>query len=190
LFPFFAVATVGTTSSTAVDDISKLGPICSKENIWLHVDAAFVGSSCICPEFRDYLNGIEDASSFVYNPHKWMLTNFDCSTLWVQERIHLLNALDITPEYLRNKASESGSVIDYRNWQIPLGRRFRALKLWFVIRTYGIEGLQSFIRHVRESFHLILFSILKWQNGLKMKSKKMKDLKFVLKELQHWFVFD
>jgi aromatic-L-amino-acid/L-tryptophan decarboxylase len=150
LCPFFAVATVGTTSSTAVDDLSKLGPLCAKENIWLHVDAAFVGSSCLCPEFRDYLNGIEDASSFVYNPHKWMLTNFDCSTLWVQDRIHLLNALDITPEYLRNKASESGSVIDYRNWQIPLGRRFRALKLWFVIRTYGIEGLQSFIRHVSD----------------------------------------
>jgi len=78
-----------------------------------------------------------------------MLTNFDCSILWVKDRIHLINALDITPEYLRNKASESGSVIDYRNWQIPLGRRFRALKLWFVIRTYGVEGLQSFIRHVR-----------------------------------------
>eukprot|EP01080_Neovahlkampfia_damariscottae_P007805 gene7805-12279_t len=147
LIPFFVGATVGTTSSTAIDDISKIGPICKKYGMWLHVDAAYVGASCICPEYRHFLNGIEDADSFVFNPHKWMLTNFDCVTLWVQNRKSLTDALEITPEYLKNKASESGSVIDYRHWSISFGRRFRSLKLWFVMRSYGIEGLQAFIRH-------------------------------------------
>ena len=98
-------------------------------------------------EFRHYLNGIEDAESFNYNPHKWMLTNFDCSAMWVKDRKYLRKALDVHPEYLKNEESNKGLVEDYRNWQLPLGRRFRALKLWFVIRTYGIDGLKEFIRH-------------------------------------------
>lgn len=114
----------------------------------MHVDSAFVGCSCICPEFRHYLNGVEYAMSFDFNPHKWLLTNFDCSAMFVKDRTYLYDALSITPQYLRNKASESGLVIDYRDLQIPLGRRFRALKLWFVLRQYGVKGLQAFIRHV------------------------------------------
>jgi aromatic-L-amino-acid decarboxylase len=155
LIPIFVAVTKGTTSSTAFDDLTQIGPICEKFNnqsdhikIWLHVDSAFAGSAFICPEYRQqYLQGIEYSNSFNFNPHKWLLTNFDCSALWIRDRKYLLDALSITPEYLRNKATESGLVIDYRDWQIPLGRRFRALKLWFVLRSYGIKGLQGFIRH-------------------------------------------
>eukprot|EP01027_Heterolobosea_sp_BB2_P019277 GEZU01027070.1.p1 GENE.GEZU01027070.1~~GEZU01027070.1.p1 ORF type:complete len:309 (+),score=94.69 GEZU01027070.1:116-1042(+) len=151
LIPFCAVATLGTTSSTAMDRLDLIGPVCQEHDLWLHIDAAFAGSAFVCPEYRHYLKGIEYAHSFNFNPHKWLLTNFDCSALWVKERVHLSNALSITPEYLRNKASESGLVLDYRDFQLPLGRKFRALKLWFVLRMYGIQGLQEYIRHVRSS---------------------------------------
>lgn len=148
--PTFVCATVGTTSTTAIDPLRAIGEVCAREGVWLHVDAAFAGAACICPEFRWMIDGIERADSFVFNPHKWLLTSFDCSGLWVRERRALIDALSITPEYLRNAASEAGAVIDYRDWQIPLGRRFRALKLWFVIRHYGVEGLRAYIReHVR-----------------------------------------
>ena len=104
----------------------------------------------ICPEHQPLIRGVRHADSLCFNPHKWLLTNFDCDTMWVRDRRALLNALSITPEYLRNAASESGAVIDYRDWQIPLGRRFRALKLWFVLRHYGLAGLRAHIReHVR-----------------------------------------
>jgi aromatic-L-amino-acid decarboxylase len=117
----------------------------------VHVDAAYAGAASICPEHRAALmDGVEGADSYVFNPHKWLLTTFDCSTLWVRDRTALIDALSITPEYLRNAASDSGAVIDYRDWQIPLGRRFRALKLWFVMRHYGVEGLRAYIReHIR-----------------------------------------
>jgi len=148
--PFFVVATVGTTGSTAIDRLDKLGPICRERNLWLHVDAAMAGAACICPEHRWMLHGIEHADSFSFNPHKWMLTNFDCAAMWTRDRASVIDALAIAPEYLRNPASESGAAIDYRDWQIPLGRRMRALKLWFVLRHYGVEGLQAYIReHMR-----------------------------------------
>jgi len=148
--PTFVCATVGTTSTTAIDPLRAIGEVCAREGVWLHVDAAFAGSACVCPEFRWMIEGVERADSFVFNPHKWLLTSFDCSGLWVRERKALIDALSITPEYLRNAASEAGAVIDYRDWQVPLGRRFRALKLWFVIRHYGVEGLRAYIReHVR-----------------------------------------
>lgn len=147
LIPCCVVATVGTTSTTANDNLKAIGPICAEHNVFLHVDAAYSGSACICPEFRPLLDGIEYADSFNFNPHKWLLVNFDCSCHWIRDRQILIDALSITPEYLRNKASESGEVVDYRDWGIPLGRRFRSLKLWFVLRTYGIRGLQSHIRH-------------------------------------------
>lgn len=147
LIPFYFVATVGTTSTCAFDPLDELGEICIKENIWMHVDAAFAGSAAICPEYRYLLNGVEKADSFNFNPHKWLLVNFDCSAFWVKDRNVLINSLSITPEYLRNKASESGEVIDFRDWQIPLGRRFRSLKLWFVLRTYGQNKLRDFIRN-------------------------------------------
>lgn len=150
LVPMYVCATVGTTSSTAVDPIGAIGEVCCEYGAWLHVDAAFSGAACICPEFRGSIAGVERADSFCINPHKWLLTSFDCSLLWTRDRAALTGALSITPEYLRNTASSSGAVIDYRDWQIPLGRRFRALKLWFVIRHYGIEGLRAHIReHVR-----------------------------------------
>jgi aromatic-L-amino-acid decarboxylase len=114
--------------------------------MWLHVDAAMAGTAAICPELRHIHTGLELADSYCFNPHKWMFTNFDCDCFYVADRAALLNALSILPEYLRNQATESGAVIDYRDWQISLGRRFRALKLWFVIRHYGIEGLRYHVR--------------------------------------------
>lgn len=144
--PCFVCATVGTTSSNAVDPVPELGRICRENNIWLHVDAAMSGTAALCPEFRHFFRGLEQADSYCFNPHKWMFTNFDCDCFYVADRKSLIQTLSVLPEYLRNKATESGAVFDYRDWQIPLGRRFRALKLWFVIRHYGIEGLQHHIR--------------------------------------------
>jgi aromatic-L-amino-acid decarboxylase len=147
LIPCFVAATVGTTSSNAIDPVRRIGEICSEHGIWLHVDAAMAGTAAICPEFRHIHDGIEHADSYCFNPHKWMFTNFDCDCFYVADRKSLIQTLSVLPEYLRNKATESGAVIDYRDWHVPLGRRFRALKLWFVIRHYGVEGLQH---HVRE----------------------------------------
>ncbi len=150
LIPCFVCATVGTTSSNAIDPVREIGAICREHNIWLHVDSAMSGTAALCPEFRFLHDGMEFADSYCFNPHKWMLTNFDCDCFYVADRKHLIQTLSVLPEYLRNQATESGAVIDYRDWQIPLGRRFRSLKLWFVIRHYGIEGLQQQVRqHVR-----------------------------------------
>lgn len=146
LIPFFVCATIGTTSSNAIDPIRGIGDICRKENLWLHVDGAMAGSALICPEFRHMADGMELADSFNFNPHKWLFTNFDCNCFWVADRRHLVNTFSILPEYLRNQATESGEVFDYRDWHIQLGRRFRSLKLWFVIRHYGINGLQFHLR--------------------------------------------
>jgi aromatic-L-amino-acid decarboxylase len=150
LQPCFVCATVGTTSSNAMDPVRAIGEICRKNNLWLHVDAAMSGTAMVCPEFRHFQNGVELADSYNFNPHKWMGANFDCSCFWVTDRKALIQTLSILPEYLRNQATESGAVIDYRDWHIQLGRRFRSLKLWFVIRHYGIEGLEHNVReHVR-----------------------------------------
>ena len=146
LQPFFVTATLGTTSSNGFDPLLPIGRICRQEGLWLHVDAAMCGSAAVCPEFRHFQNGIELADSYAFNPHKWMFTNFDCDCFYVADRAALIKALSVLPEYLRNQATESGAVIDYRDWQLPLGRRFRALKLWFVIRHYGVEGLRHHIR--------------------------------------------
>ncbi|ELU11164.1 hypothetical protein CAPTEDRAFT_119245 [Capitella teleta] len=144
LIPFFVCATLGTTAVCSFDNLNELGAVCEKENIWLHVDAAYAGSAFICPEFQHLLKGIEYANSFNFNPSKWMLVNFDCSTMWVRDRKVLQTALTVDPLYLQH--SHSDKAIDFRHWGIPLSRRFRSLKLWFVIRTYGIEGLQKYIR--------------------------------------------
>ena len=146
LLPCLACATVGTTSSNAMDPIPEIAKVCRQHNLWLHVDAAMSGTAALCPEFRPLQNGVELADSYNFNPHKWMFTNFDCSCFWVADRKALIQTLSILPEYLRNQATESGAVIDYRDWHIQLGRRFRSLKLWFVIRHYGVEGLQHHIR--------------------------------------------
>ena len=150
LVPCFVCATVGTTSSNAMDPVRAIGEICRKKNLWLHVDAAMSGTAMVCPEFRHLQDGVGLADSYNFNPHKWMGANFDCSCFWVADRKALIQTLSILPEYLRNQATESGAVIDYRDWHIQLGRRFRSLKLWFVIRHYGMEGLQHNVReHVR-----------------------------------------
>jgi aromatic-L-amino-acid decarboxylase len=146
LVPFFLSATVGTTSSNAMDPLLEIGAICGSQNLWFHVDAAMSGTAALCPEFRYIHNGLEFADSYTFNPHKWMFTNFDCNCFYVANRKSLINALSILPEYLRNQATDSGEVFDYRDWHIPLGRRFRSLKLWLVIRYYGIEGLQFHVR--------------------------------------------
>ena len=150
LIPCFICATVGTTSSCAIDPVREIARIAAAHKIWLHVDAAMSGTAALCPELRFIHDGVELADSYTFNPHKWMFTNFDCNCFYVAERKHLIQTLSILPEYLRNQATESGAVIDYRDWHIQLGRRFRSLKLWFVIRHYGVEGLQQHIReHVR-----------------------------------------
>ena len=150
LTPCFVCATVGTTSSNAMDPMPSIAEVCQKSDLWLHVDAAMSGTAMVCPEFRHLQNGVEYADSYNFNPHKWMGANFDCSCFWVADRKALIQTLSILPEYLRNQATESGAVIDYRDWHIQLGRRFRSLKLWFLIRHYGIEGLQHNVReHVQ-----------------------------------------
>jgi aromatic-L-amino-acid decarboxylase len=147
LTPAMVCATIGTTSTTAIDPVRRIGEICRRHNVWLHVDAAYAGVAAVCPELRWINDGVaEYADSYCTDPHKWLLTNFDCSVLWVADRAPLVSALSIMPEYLRNTASTAGSVIDYRDWQIPLGRRFRSLKLWLVIRWYGADGLAAHIR--------------------------------------------
>ncbi len=148
--PFFVAATIGTTSSNAMDPVRAVAEATNREDVWLHVDGAMSGTAAVCPEFRHLFDGLELADSYCFNPHKWMFVNFDCDCFWVADRRPLIQALSILPEYLRNKASETGAVIDYRDWQLPLGRRFRALKLWFVLRWYGADGLRAHIReHVR-----------------------------------------
>lgn len=145
--PCFVCATVGTTSSNAIDPVRAIADVCSAFPVaWLHVDAAMSGTAAVCPEYRFIHDGLDLADSYCFNPHKWMFTNFDGNCFYVADRAALVGALSILPEYLKNAATESGAVIDYRDWQIPLGRRFRALKLWFVIRHYGIEGLRAHLR--------------------------------------------
>jgi aromatic-L-amino-acid decarboxylase len=138
-------AAVGTTSTGAVDPVAEIAPVAQEHGAWLHVDAAWAGVAAVCPEHRWIHDGVEHADSYVTNPHKWLLTTFDCSTFWVRDRSALVGALSILPEYLRNPATESGAVVDYRDWHPQLGRRFRSLKLWTVLRTYGLEGLRGHI---------------------------------------------
>jgi aromatic-L-amino-acid/L-tryptophan decarboxylase len=146
LVPFFVCATHGTTSSMAFDPTPEIGAICRAHDVWLHVDAAMSGIAALAPEHRWVNDGLEVADSYCTNPHKWMGVNFDCDLYWTTDRVALLGALSILPEYLRSAAAESGAVIDYRDWQVPLGRRFRALKLWFAIRVDGLAVFQAMIR--------------------------------------------
>lgn len=157
--PACVVATVGTTSSGAIDPLRAVGEICRKHGAWLHVDAAWAGTAALLPEKRWILDGVELADSFVFNPHKWMVTNFDCSAYFVKDPATLVRTFEIHPEYL--KTGVDAKVKNYRDWGIQLGRRFRALKLWFVIRSYGVEGLQAMVRE-----HLRLAALVKdWVEG-------------------------
>jgi len=144
LHPAALVATVGTTSSTAIDPLAALGPLAKREGLWLHVDAAYGGTAAIVPELRWILDGVEHADSLVMNPHKWMLVNHDCSAYFVRDPDLLLRSFSTSPEYLKTRHDDR--VVNYRDWGIPLGRRFRALKLWFVIRSYGVEGIRELVR--------------------------------------------
>lgn len=152
LHPFFIGLTLGTTATCAIDHFQSIEPLLSESDnqpIWSHLDAAYAGTAMILPHLQHHLQYTHTFDSFVTNPHKWLLTNFDCTTTWLKNRNFLTKAMDMTPEYLKNKHSESGLVVDYRNWGIPLGRRFRALKLWFVIRSYGLSGCRAHIqRHL------------------------------------------
>jgi aromatic-L-amino-acid decarboxylase len=146
MVPFFVNATVGTTSSLAFDPVPAIADVCRRESLWLHVDAAMAGIAALCPEHRWVNAGVERADSYCTNPHKWMGINFDCDLFYVADRSALLAALSILPEYLRTAAGDAGAVIDYRDWQIPLGRRFRALKVWFTLRADGPEPARAMIR--------------------------------------------
>jgi aromatic-L-amino-acid decarboxylase len=155
--PLCVVATIGTTGVTAIDPIKEIGLICQKYRIWLHVDAAYAGTALILPEYRWMAEGMELGDSFVFNPHKWMLTNFDCTAYFVKNPVALQQTFEILPEYL--KTETQGSVNNYRDWGIPLGRRFRALKLWFVMRSYGISGIAMKLRshlHLAQRFELFI----------------------------------
>jgi aromatic-L-amino-acid decarboxylase len=148
LVPAAVVVALGTTSSTAFDPLPAIGPTARRAGAWLHVDAAFAGSAAIVPELSWIMAGIEFADSLVFNPHKWLLVNHDCSVYFVRDPDRLLQSFSASAEYLKTRYDSA--VVNYRDWGIPLGRRFRALKLWFVIRSYGVEGLRAMIRdHVR-----------------------------------------
>ncbi|HRE02695.1 MAG TPA: pyridoxal-dependent decarboxylase [Ilumatobacteraceae bacterium] len=150
LTPFFVCATRGTTSSTAFDPVPEIGAIARREGLWLHVDGAMSGIAALVPEYRWVNDGMELADSYCTNPHKWMGINFDCDLFYTADRAALLGALSILPEYLRSAALDADAAVDYRDWQIPLGRRFRALKLWFSLRCDGVAPIQAMIReHVR-----------------------------------------
>ncbi|KAK7303540.1 hypothetical protein RJT34_14447 [Clitoria ternatea] len=146
LVPCYLCVTVGTTSTTAIDPLGPLCKVAKEYGMWVHVDAAYAGSACICPEFRHLIDGVEDADSFSLNAHKWFLTNLDCCCLWVKDPPSLIRSLSTHPVYLENNASESKQVVDYKDWQITLSRRFRALKVWLVLRSYGVANLRNFLR--------------------------------------------
>ena len=144
LIPAFVCSTLGTTGTTAIDPMEQIGDIARREDIWHHVDAAYAGTAMICPEYRHMQPGLDTVDSYVVNPHKWMLVSFDCSVLYLADRQPLIDALDITPAYLKGPLDDE--VITYRNWHVSLGRRFRALKLWFVLRSYGAEQIRQMVR--------------------------------------------
>jgi aromatic-L-amino-acid decarboxylase len=153
--PFLVVATAGTTSSLAFDPVPAIADICEHEGLWLHVDGAMAGVGTLVPELRWIQRGVERAHSYCTNPHKWMGVNFDCDLFWVADRTDLLRALSILPEYLRTAAGDAGAAVDYRDWQVPLGRRFRALKLWFVLRTGGVDDARAMIERHCELANLL-----------------------------------
>lgn len=153
LIPCYVVANLGTTGTCAFDALYEIGPICNEENIWLHVDAAYAGAAFICPEYRHLMKGIEYSDSIVINTHKWLLVNFDCSAMWIKNAYDVVSAFDVQRIYLDDVKTNT-KIPDYRHWQMPLGRRFRALKLWTVMRIYGAEGLR---KHIRDQISLALY---------------------------------
>lgn len=154
MWPFFVCASLGTTNSCAFDSLENIGPICQEHGLWLHVDAAYAGSFFACPELRTHAAGIDWATSFNFNAHKALLVNFDCSIVWVTDRRHLITAFEVNPVYLKSEIESP--IPDFRHWHLALGRRFRALKIWFVLRMYGIKGIQAHLRNqvkMAQEFH-------------------------------------
>ncbi|CAG9825355.1 unnamed protein product [Phaedon cochleariae] len=150
LIPCCLIACFGTTATCSFDDLTELGPVCEREKIWLHVDAAYAGAALACPELRHLMKGIEFSDSFNFNPHKWLLVNYDCSAMWLKDSRCMQESFNVDRIYLEH--NKLANIHEYRHWQIPLGRRFRALKLWFVLRMYGVEGIQKYIRgHVAQA---------------------------------------
>ncbi len=173
--PLCVVAALGTTGALAFDPLEGIAALCKEHKIWLHVDAAYAGSAFILPEYQHYLKGIEGVDSLVFNPHKWLMTHFDCSAYFVRDTEALVRTFSILPEYL--KTSTRGKVNDYRDWGIPLGRRFRALKLWFVLRSFGVEGLQKTIRqHIDLTNELA--EMINTENDFTLKVQRMNLLAF------------
>ncbi|KAI3812783.1 hypothetical protein L1987_17495 [Smallanthus sonchifolius] len=146
LVPLYLCVTIGTTSTTAVDPIKDLAEVANKNNMWVHIDGAYGGNACICPEYRHFLDGVEKVDSLSLSPHKWLLSYAECCCLWMKNPDLIVNALRTNPEYLRNKHSESDSVVSYKDWQVGTARRFKSLRLWFMLRSYGVQNLQKHIR--------------------------------------------
>lgn len=181
LTPCCIVTAIGTTGTIGIDDNQRIGEIAQKYHCWLHVDAAYAGSAQLLPEYQHLGNGLEHADSYVFNPHKWLFTNFDCTAYFVKDANHLIRCMEVLPEYL--KTSTRGQVNDYRDWGIPLGRRFRALKLWFVLRHYGLEGIQQKLRkHIRFAEHFASY-IREHENLELMAGPKLNFVAFRLKPL-------
>jgi len=180
LEPTIVTSAVGTTGTGAVDPIADIAAIALEHDLWHHVDAAWAGSAMLCEEQRHHQAGAERADSYTFNPHKWLFTNFDCNVLWVADRAPFIAALSSLPPYLRNAASESGEVIDYRDWHVPLGRRFRALKLWWVLRSYGATGLRH---HLRE--HIALAVELGRRVDAHPRLERVAPVSFALVCLRH-----
>ncbi|KAJ2624209.1 hypothetical protein GGI25_000390 [Coemansia spiralis] len=152
LVPFFVCGTFGTTNTTAIDDLPGIADVAALENMWFHVDAAYAGAALACPEFWPLAVGIEHADSFSFSPHRWMLTSLNMTTMWVANSMHFLNSLGMSCEYFLRVKGDRAFVRDYCDWQLSLGRRFRALKLWFVLRMHGASGIQKHIRtHVSQA---------------------------------------
>jgi len=180
LVPAIVTSAVGTTGTGAVDPVAGIAEIAREHGLWHHVDAAWAGSAMLCEEQRPRQAGAEHADSYTFNPHKWLFTNFDCNVLWVADRAPLIASLSILPPYLRNAASESGEVIDYRDWHVSLGRRFRALKLWWVLRSYGAAGLRH---HLRE--HMALAAELGHRIDEHPRLERIAPVSFALVCLRH-----
>ncbi|XP_052786150.1 histidine decarboxylase-like [Mya arenaria] len=179
LIPFYLCATLGTTGACAFDNLREIGPICESEGIWMHIDAAYAGTAFICPEYRKFMTGVEYAQSFAFNPSKWMMVHFDCSAMWVKNSGALHRTFNVDPLYLKHE--NSGAAIDYMHWQIALSRRFRALKLWFVIRSFGVDGLQ---KHIREGVRLARYFEEKVKNDPRFEIPAERHLGMVVFRLK------
>src|SRR4051794_23240053 len=180
LVPAIVTSAIGTTGTGAVDPVEAIALLAREHRLWHHVDAAWAGSAMVLPELRHHQAGVERVDSYTVNPHKWLFTNFDCNVLWVADRGPLVDTLSIVPPYLRNAASDSGAVIDYRDWHVPLGRRFRALKLWWVLRSYGAAGLRH---HVGE--HVALAAELSRRVDEHPRLERIAPTHFALVSFRH-----